>query len=356
MESQSRRALPPPAVNRPPKGTSLRLKTLCLISITLVTTANVVVLRYTRTGPGKKYSGTSAVFLTEILKFLISISLLYIEKGDLPSFWLSVKNDIIYNPSETLKLLIPSALYCIQNNLLYVALTHLDAATYQISYQLKILTTAVFSILLLQKVIHRHQWAALCVLTVGVILVQWRAPARLAPEQDFGGKFLGFICVLIATFTSGYAGVYYEKLVKVGPSHLTSIPLRNTQLGLFSIVFALFGMFFDDWTAIMERGVLHDYTPLVWVVILLLSTGGLLTAATVKYADNILKGFATSISIVLSSIISISFLQDLHLTWTFAVGTVFVIVATFLYGRPAPVCDQIAGTSSSGQPPAKLFV
>ena len=38
--------------------------------------------------------------------------------------------------------------------------------------------------------------------------------------------------------------------------------------------------------------------------------GGLVVAAVVKYADNILKGFATSVSIVVSSLVSFYFLND----------------------------------------------
>lgn len=36
---------------------------------------------------------------------------------------------------EILKVSIPSLVYTVQNNLLYFALTHLDAATYQVCYQ-----------------------------------------------------------------------------------------------------------------------------------------------------------------------------------------------------------------------------
>jgi UDP-sugar transporter A1/2/3 len=50
-----------------------------------------------------------------------------------------------------------------------------------------------------------------------------------------------------------------------------------------------------------------------------------------KYADNILKTFATSISIVLSCILSYTVLGDLNLAPTFVVGTVVIISATALY-------------------------
>ena len=55
-------------------------------------------------------------------------------------------------------------------------------------------------------------------------------------------------------------------------------------------------------------------------------------AVVVKYADNILKGFAVSLSIILSSITSYLLLGDLQLSGLFVVGTAFVIASTFLYG------------------------
>ena len=38
-------------------------------------------------------------------------------------------------------------------------------------------------------------------------------------------------------------------------------------------------------------------------------------AAVMKYADNILKGFATSVSIVISSVVSYFFLSDFIPSW-----------------------------------------
>ena len=40
--------------------------------------------------------------------------------------------EVVNRPKETLKMIIPSGLYTIQNNLLYIALSNLDAATYQV--------------------------------------------------------------------------------------------------------------------------------------------------------------------------------------------------------------------------------
>lgn len=43
-----------------------------------------------------------------------------------------LRQEIFNKPIETLKLAIPSGIYTLQNNLLYVALSNLDAATYQV--------------------------------------------------------------------------------------------------------------------------------------------------------------------------------------------------------------------------------
>lgn len=59
---------------------------------------------------------------------------------------------------------------------------------------------------------------------------------------------------------------------------------------------------------------------------------GLTVAIVVKYADNILKGFAVSISILISTFISFYFLNDFEPSFGFFLGAPMVIGATFLYG------------------------
>jgi UDP-sugar transporter A1/2/3 len=85
-----------------------------------------------------------------------------------------LKDEIYNKPYESSKLAIPSGLYAIQNNLLFVALSFLNAATYQVSYQLKILTTALCSVFMLGKKIEKHQWFSLCMLATGVAFVTVR--------------------------------------------------------------------------------------------------------------------------------------------------------------------------------------
>jgi solute carrier family 35 (UDP-sugar transporter), member A1/2/3 len=53
----------------------------------------------------------------------------------------------------------------------------------------------------------------------------------------------------------------------------------------------------------------------------------------VKYADNVLKVFATSFSIIISCVIS-AFLFDFHPTVTFLLGASLVVSATVMYSSP----------------------
>jgi UDP-sugar transporter A1/2/3 len=77
----------------------------------------------------------------------------------------------IFSP-DCWKLSIPAILYVVQNNLQYVAASNLDVATFQVTYQMKILTTAFFSVVMLGKRLSSTKWLSLLLLAVGVGIVQ----------------------------------------------------------------------------------------------------------------------------------------------------------------------------------------
>ena len=70
-----------------------------------------------------------------------------------------------------------------------------------------------------------------------------------------------------------------------------------------------------------KYGFFYGYDLIVVSVVLLQAIGGLVVAVVVKYADNILKGFAASFSIITSCIISI-FVLDFEPTLLFLFGAV----------------------------------
>ncbi|KAJ3278850.1 hypothetical protein HK104_001971 [Borealophlyctis nickersoniae] len=367
------------------------------------------------TSDSNLYLPSTAVVLGELAKILLSILfLLPTSSYSIPTLLTRLNTHILKNKRETVKMLVPSAIYAMQNNLLYTALTNLDAATYQVreraegerpkaklgqltipdtmyqvSYQIKILTTAVFSVVMLRRSLSRLKWAALVLLLVGVALVQLQGDGTGAkvssshvvavgvgkgglqsvnqtivgetsagtgsvasptetttspissspsspspspssqPHPQNQNRLLGLAAVLVSALTSGFAGCYFELILKsqqhqhhqpttpyspfskpqLQQPQTNNIWIRNIQLALFTLSFSLVPIFTRDLPHILRNGFFSGYTPLTWVVILNQAVGGLLVSLVVKYADSIAKGFATSVSIVVSSVVAMVWME-----------------------------------------------
>nr|XP_055024174.1 UDP-galactose translocator [Misgurnus anguillicaudatus] len=312
------------------------LKYISLAILVIQNASLILSIRYVRTLPGDHFFTTSAVVMAEVLKvFTCLIIILLQQKGNVKNFVMLLYDSIVVQYSDTLKLAVPSLIYTLQNNLQYVAISNLPAATFQVTYQLKILTTALFSVLMLRKSLSKIQWISLVLLFAGVAIVQVdqesgkHKEALTSPNQNY---FKGLVSVVISCLSSGFAGVYFEKILK-GSS--ASVWLRNIQLGIFGTALGLLGLWWNDGEAVAEKGFLFGYTPLVWGVIFNQAFGGLLVAVVVKYADNILKGFATSFSIIVSTITSV-YLFGFHVDLIFTLGAGLVIGAVYMYSLPKP--------------------
>jgi UDP-sugar transporter A1/2/3 len=329
---------------RTQQGSGRSIQLASLLTLTIQNSMLVLVLRYSQTFSKETYFTTTAVFLCEVLKSLMSLALYY-QSTPSPN----IMRDIF---SENWYLLaVPATLYTIQNNLQFTASSILDAATFQVTYQLKILTTALCSVWLLKRSLSSRKWFSLFILTCGVVLVQFPSSksnpsdsskgsshARLSDHEDahldlqWTMKLFGLFCVFTACVISGLAGVYFEKILK---ESRTSLWVRNMQLSIFSLIPAILGMIFKDSHGISTLGFWYGYSKWAWAAIWCQALGGLLVSVVVKYCDNILKGFATSISIILSTVMSI-ILFNFEITWLFFIGASLVIAATFLYGMPDP--------------------
>jgi len=292
----------------------------------------VLLMRISRThrDPGQPlYLASVAVLTMELMKFVICCVVIACQSGG--NLLGELQVHVLHSPMEVLKLCVPSLLYTVQNNLLYLALTNLDAATYQVCYQLKILTTALFSAILLQRKFSSAKWISLVILTVGVAVVQLSGSGdQHTTAENKQHRFVGLVAVLCAACTSGFSGVYFEKILK--GSH-TTLWVRNVQMGLPSIIIAYLTIYAKDGAAVAEHGFLGGFSSTVWTVVTVQAAGGLIVAVVVKYADNVLKVFATSFSIIISCLISAIFF-DFHANFLFIIGTSLVVIATVIYSAP----------------------
>ncbi|XP_030577372.1 CMP-sialic acid transporter [Archocentrus centrarchus] len=312
------------------ENVSLFFKLYCLIVMTLVAATYTVALRYTRTiSTGDLYFSTTAVCIAEVIKLVLSLGILAKETGSLVGLKNTIEEHIFFSPKELLKLSVPSVVYAIQNNMAFIALSNLDAAVYQVTYQLKIPCTALCTVLMLNRSLTRLQWFSVFMLCGGVTLVQWK-PAEATKVQIEQNPFVGFVAIAVAVLCSGFAGVYFEKVLK---SSDTSLWVRNIQMYLSGIVVTLIGVYMTDGEKVLEKGFFFGYTPWVCAVVFLASVGGLYTSVVVKYTDNIMKGFSAAAAIVLSTVASV-ILFGLQITIAFATGAILVCISIYLYGLP----------------------
>ena len=166
-----------------------------------------------------------------------------------------------------------AAIYTIQKNLLYLAISNLDAAVFQVTYQAKILTTAVFSVLLLGRKLTYIKVAALVILFVGVAVVQAdKVDENSSKSEQEQNRWVGVLAVLGACCTSGFGGVYFELVLKPRVATQTRVPsvwAKNVQLSMYALIIALATAFVKDGNAIRESGFFQGYSLLVLSVITL---------------------------------------------------------------------------------------
>lgn len=348
------------------------------------------------------YNAATAIFLTECLKALICWAILTIkvsalslnieegERSRRPILLRYAPRCIIQTivlaigPKQfphVINMAVPGLLYTVQNNLLYVALSNLDTPTFLVTSQLKILSTALFSVLIFKKSLTILQWTSLLLLTLGVSLVQLQPNlSTKSSHHDLndGQDWLkGLIAIICSCFSSGLAGCYFEKLVKdretkpitdmkktkdlnpnppiassenlelkraqIPESLSNALWAKNLQLSVCTIPFAFLAIYLDPhaYIEVTTRGFFSGYSTLVWSVIVYHAIGGILVSIIVKQSSTVTKSFANSLSIVFSALLSSSFsgvIPGRH----YLLGTALVIVSTRMYSsipssKPKPM-------------------
>lgn len=234
-------------------------------------------------------------------------------------------------------MLLPAGLFVMQQVLVIIAATHLDAVTFQIcSQSFKIMPTALFAVWLLDQHLSPIQWASLPVLAIGVVFVTMNTsnsavPANRTSELDL---LLGLAASALSGLSSAYAGVYFEKYVK-GKMGQT-LWIRNLQLSIYGVPLSIVYTIIKDGSAIRAGGFHQGFNSLVWFVVALQVFGGLIVGMVVKYADNIQKNFANALSVIFTVLGAMPLFGQIPSAW-FIVGVTCTMTSVFMYQKSAPV-------------------
>mmetsp|Transcript_51661 Transcript_51661/g.146302 ORF Transcript_51661/g.146302 Transcript_51661/m.146302 type:complete len:434 (+) Transcript_51661:3-1304(+) len=324
------------AASDQPRLCGVPMKWVSLLALTLQTSAQALLIKWSKSHAKDAafvpYLSTTAVFCTEVVKVFASLALLTLEAGSVSGTIEILQQNFRQGKVDLLKACVPSLIYTFQNNLMFYSLEKLSAPVQQVLYQMKVVTTTGIGVIMLGKTLTAAQWIACFLLASGVALVQW--PREGTGFDGFDSEELkGFAAVFTACCTSGFAGVWIQKMLQQSTA---SIWMRNVQLALFGSAMSLMVAFANNAEAIERDGFFQGYNERVLAVILMTAFGGLLCAVMLKYAGATHGCFSTALSIILTSLLSQSLLADFSPDTMFLVGTSVAVSASLLFALGPP--------------------
>lgn len=306
------------------EGPSRSFKLFLLSTLSIQTAGFVLLGRYTRSSvpPSELYDIKHLVFFAETTKFIISSTMEHLTTGG--KLLDSLETHVYQRPMDSLKPAIPALLYVLQNALAYTALTHLSAPLYLALSQGKLVSTVLVTGMLLNRRYNLRQWICVSTLSMGVAVI-------LISDSNTNSQnrttMLGFLAVIGACLCSAFASVYFEGVMKRSEG---SLWLRNIQLSFFGILTTGLQSIYEG------KPLGHGFSASVWCLILMQAGGGLLTAAVMKYTDNVLKGLAFGVSVILTSLISNLFF-DVWLTNEFLFGACIILVSVYFFSNSCSI-------------------
>jgi len=311
---------------------------IALVSLTIQNTALAILLKFTFRDGAKCYASSTAVLCTELLK--LCLCLLAVTQKSASHVTITISQI-----GEQKALFLPALLYVMQSNLLFFASKRLPSVVYIVCTQTKIITSAGFSRMFFGTNLKGSQYVSLLHLILGIVLVQAQ-DIDFRANNEAGDSVAGFLAVLLASLTSGLAGVVLEKLYKdpgVSSGFEHTVWTRNVQLSLISIPFALSGVYMQAREQVIAGNFFDGYDHMVWSVIILQATGGIIIAFVLKFTSAIMKCIAISVSICCCAIYSV-WTKDLLVTVRLVSGILLVnasVVAFSLAEAKIPASGKV---------------
>lgn len=261
---------------------------------------------------------TMIVVLCEVIKFLGTILR---SRCTLPSFsFQSIRS--------SLRFLLPSVLYAINNNIYYAGLTLVPPPIWLILCSIRTVVTASIYKFVLRRQLTTFQFfgAFLIVISIGVaktpdILQIWKPensnlPANATSTESTSNTtsvnaipLTAILLAIVASCNSVGAAVYTEQLFKSG-SKGESFLDQQFWLYFYGILVAS-GLHLMNTPGYAAQSLIKDVQGLEEKILVLLiiavlftSLGGVVVASILKYLDNIVKEYTGSTANILTAVVS----------------------------------------------------
>lgn len=210
---------------------STRQRNVLLLFLLLQNSSLSVVVK----AVSKDYIKSTVIFLNEAVKLVTCLIILFYRNE-----YANQDFEKLMYSRESLLYLVPTICYFVQNHLVFLALNYIDAGLYQLLSNGKIITTAIFAVLLLNRKLHKLQWMALVLLTVGAIIAERSSEETAANPKSHltthNNIHIGVILMVGLVSLSGFAGIFTEKMLK-NSATTSSVILKNTVLYFWGTLF-----------------------------------------------------------------------------------------------------------------------
>eukprot|EP00307_Rebecca_sp_RCC1486_P009457 CAMPEP_0119425508 /NCGR_PEP_ID=MMETSP1335-20130426/34589_1 /TAXON_ID=259385 /ORGANISM="Chrysoculter rhomboideus, Strain RCC1486" /LENGTH=386 /DNA_ID=CAMNT_0007451077 /DNA_START=42 /DNA_END=1202 /DNA_ORIENTATION=- len=349
-----------------------------MLALVCVQNAAFSLLRRYVTAVVKDEASTSSMLaLQELLKLVFSLGMM--ARDDRTWIGASERHSLAaFIAGHSDKMLVPASIFLCMNILGFISLAHIPAGLFAVLQQCKLLTTAVLSRVLLSRQLSYAKWRALLLLLAGVVLITYEgnrlameaagaspggahgdgaheharfladavgAPLQVSgadesvtpgstlaavpvreeetqQERVWASMLVGVSAVLLEALLSGFATVYFEKVVKSTP---LTIWHRNVQLAAWSLCIFVPMSIMDS-----PSNPLHGWGLLQLANGVVGAAGGLLVALAIVNFDSVIKSVAVAASIVLTVLLGHVLLAG-PMSLPIAIASVVVIIATIDY-------------------------
>ncbi|XP_020587652.1 CMP-sialic acid transporter 1 [Phalaenopsis equestris] len=319
--------------------------------LTILTSSQGILTTLSQTNGRYKYDYATIPFLAEVFKLLASSFFLWREMQfqsppRMTTEWKAVRLYVV-----------PSIIYLVHNNVQFATLTYVDPSTYQIMGNLKIVTTGILFRVFLKRKLSNLHWLAIILLAVGTTTSQVKGCGEASCQSLFSAPIQGYLLGILSACLSALAGVYTEYLMK---RNNDSLYWQNVQLYTFGAIFNMARLLWDDFRWGYESGpwwrrLLDGYTFTTWMVVLNLGSTGLLVSWLMKFADNIVKVYSTSMAMLLTMVLSV-YLFNFQPTVQLFLGIIICMISLHMYFAPVHMLVDLPATSKSASSTLKEVI
>lgn len=259
---------------------------------------------------------TTVTLSGELLKLFISCALYVLN-------WKTIDTPLLLTVKKSLHFSIPAALYCANNNLLFLILIFIDPSTFQLLSNVNIIFIALFTVLLIRVQLNVVHWISMIMLLVGTMLTQLECDAKFTSS-----KIMALLFIVLYGLFDALSSVYTERRLKFDVED--NIHAQNIHIFMYGTLANTILFFIYDFKHTLHSGFFYGYSWFTAVIIIAFALAGIFGNFIMKEQSTISRAFCISISMLLTTLMAYMFL-GFHPSMLFGASVIIVICSIVLY-------------------------